>query len=53
MQNVRIIGFSFENILHWQFEFRLLLSTASEYFDHVGFQVLEADNRYFQGKLVL
>jgi len=27
-QNIRIIGFFFENRLHWQFEFRLLLSIA-------------------------
>jgi len=25
MQNIRIINFSFENGLHWQFEVRLLL----------------------------
>jgi len=31
MQKILIIGFFFENRLHWQFEVRLLLSTVCTY----------------------
>ena len=46
-QKIRLTGFFFENRLHWQFEFQLLLFTvctvpASELFDHAWFEVLEA-----------
>jgi len=30
MEKIRIIGFFFENKLHWQFEFRLLLFTVGD-----------------------
>jgi len=44
MQKIRIIGFFFENRLHWQFKVRLLLftvCTASKPFEHAWFEVLE------------
>jgi len=47
MQKINIIGFFFENRLHWQFDVRLLLFTvctvhASKSFDHACFEVLKA-----------
>jgi hypothetical protein len=51
MQKIRIIGFFFENRLHWQFEVRLLLFAvctvpASKLFDDACFQVLETITLY-------